>query len=761
MKISTFLKAVAIGFITISIFSATTYAQYCTPAPTLGCFSGDYPSAFSMTGTSMSINDPTLTCSTVSSPFGGYEDRTAETCAVVSPSTVNCNITSNTASTYSSYTTFSPTSGGGSTSTVHGPRTESCQIWVDWDNNGVFGNVANEVIGGMEPLPNSPVAFTVTIPSGIATGYYRMRLVLSSGGTYPNMDPCMVTTIIPPLTVPYSTGDAIDYTIYVGPTCPTPVVTLGAATCTSQIVNWTAATGATGYEYVTSTSATPPTGPGTATTALTYTATGLVTGTTYYAYVRTNCGGGSFSSWSSTQFTVGPAAITGTAATCPGSTTQLSDATPSGVWSSSNTGVATVSVSGRVTGVTVGNVTISYTAGGCTTTLAVTVGNLPAIVGTLNVCPGSTTQLSDAVPGGTWSSSNGGVATIANTGLVYGTIAGNTVITYSGNGCTTTATVTVSPLPAITGGNTVCVGSTLALSDATSGGVWSTSNSNASISVSGVVTGAATGSVNVSYTLGGCAVGLVVNVGNAISAITGTTTFCNTSSTNLSDATPGGAWSSSNNSVATVSGSVVVHGVTAGTATISYTLGGCSVTSVVTLDANSAGTISGKDSICLGAIHAVTLSDNVGGGVWSSSNTTRATVNPGTGVVTSVINGATTATIDYVVSNTCGTYTATYVMHLRTASQCATGVNTVPEQQGTQLNVFPNPNGGLFTMNLSSDLNEEVQVVITNLVGEKVKEFKTTTNNTVDIKLNTSDGIYFLSATTGHGKYVTKVVVTR
>ena len=124
MKISTFLKAVAIGFITISIFSATTYAQYCIPAPDTWMFFRGLPICIFYGRTSMSINDPTLTCSTVSSPFGGYEDRTAETCAVVSPSTVNCNITSNTASTYSSYTTFSPTSGGGSTSTVQAENRE-------------------------------------------------------------------------------------------------------------------------------------------------------------------------------------------------------------------------------------------------------------------------------------------------------------------------------------------------------------------------------------------------------------------------------------------------------------------------------------------------------------------------------------------------------------------------------------------------------------------------------------------------------------
>jgi hypothetical protein len=62
-------------------------------------------------------------------------------------------------------------------------------------------------------------------------------------------------------------------------------------------------------------------------------------------------------------------------------------------------------------------------------------------------------------------------------------------------------------------------------------------------------------------------------------------------------------------------------------------------------------------------------------------------------------------------------------------------------------------------MNLLSAADEEVHVMVTNIVGEKVQEFITTTNKAVDIKLNPSAGIYLLSASTASGKYVTKIVV--
>ncbi len=67
-----------------------------------------------------------------------------------------------------------------------------------------------------------------------------------------------------------------------------------------------------------------------------------------------------------------------------------------------------------------------------------------AITGTLTVCAGLTTQLSDGIGGGTWSSSDGSLATVGlSTGLVTGVANGTPVITYTlPTGCTTTTVVT-------------------------------------------------------------------------------------------------------------------------------------------------------------------------------------------------------------------------------------------------------------------------------------------------------------------------------
>jgi parallel beta-helix repeat protein len=480
------------------------------------------------------------------------------------------------------------------------------------------------------------------------------------------------------------------------------------------------------------------------------------TATIYYTF-------GSCTPVSVTVTVTALAAITpATATVCVGSATSLSDATTGGVWSTGSGAIATVSGSGVVTGASAGTTTIIYTLGSCTTSATVTVsGTLGPITGSTTVCVGSSTGLTDATPGGAWSSSNTPVATVVSgTGVVWGASAGTANISYTVGGCSTDVTVTVVTLPAITGPTSVCVGSTITLSDAATGGAWSSGTTTAAtISGGGVVTGVASGSTTIYYTVGSCSVSQVVTVGTAIAPITGTPTLCAGATTSLSDATPGGVWSSDNTPVATVSGTVTVYGASPGTANISYTVGGCSTDITVTVSPSNAGTITGKDSVCVGPGHVITLSDNVSGGVWSSSNTTDATVDPVTGVVTGVHVG-TTVTIRYVVTSSCGTYTATYVVHVRTAAQCATGVEPLAEGDATILKVFPNPNGGMFTMNLlSSEADEEVHVVVTNILGEKVREFITTTNKAVEIKLDQAAGIYLLSASTEHGRYIAKIVV--
>lgn len=387
-----------------------------------------------------------------------------------------------------------------------------------------------------------------------------------------------------------------------------------------------------------------------------------------------------------------PLAITGTLNVCVGSTVTLSDGTGGGIWTSSNTLVATIgSGSGVVSGVSAGTATISYTLGtGCMMTTIVTVNPIPAgITGITNVCVGATTTLSDATAGGAWASGSPGIAAAgSSTGIVMGVTAGTATIFYGlPTGCRSATTVTVNPLPAaITGNSPVCAGATVTLGDPNPGGTWTSGSTGIAIigSSSGVVTGVTTGTAPITYTLGtGCAITTVVTVSISPATITGTMNVCVGSTTTLSDATSGGTWSSSSSSATVGSSSGVVAGITAGTATITYTIpDGCFTVTTVTVTSPAA--ITGTMTVCAGS--TTTLSDATGGGTWSSSTTTVATIGSSSGIVTGVAAGTvtityntgciTTATVTVNVSPSVITGTANVCVGLTTTLSDATSGGT-------------------------------------------------------------------------------------
>ena len=371
----------------------------------------------------------------------------------------------------------------------------------------------------------------------------------------------------------------------------------------------------------------------------------------------------------------GPATITPGAVTiCLGGSATVSDATSGGSWSSSATGIVSVTSGGVLTANGVGTATISYTVGSCSATTIVTVNSAPGPINPTNpsVCVGSTVTLSDATSGGAWSSSNAGVATVAG-GVVTGIAAGAATISYAIGSCSSTRIVTVNPAPAtISGGSTVGAGSTLSLSDATAGGSWSSSNTSiATVSGTGLVTGVTPGTATIYYTTAaGCQTSHIVTV-TALTGINGTAHVCAGSTVTLIDSTSGGHWTSSNTSIATIGSSTgIVTGVSAGTCIISYTVGTSTATVIFTVNAAPA-TISGGSTVTAGS--AITLSDDLTGGTWTSSNTSIATVGATTGLVTGVAPG--TATITYTTAGGCQTthvVTVTSISGISgTASVCA------------------------------------------------------------------------------------------
>ena len=420
------------------------------------------------------------------------------------------------------------------------------------------------------------------------------------------------------------------------------------------------------------------------------------------------------------------AATAGSSPICINASSTFTNATPDGVWSSSNTSIATVNASGVVTGVSAGTTAINYTvtniSTGCSTVASrnITVNALPTvptISGTLTACVGKTTTLTGSPTGGAWSSATPAVATIdPTTGIVTGVTSGTSVITYTvtnANGCTAsqTATVTINALPvvnAITGSLTACIGNTTQLSSATSGGVWTSATpAVATVNSSGLVTGVTAGTSLITYTVtnaNGCiatqTATVTINALPAIPTISGTLTACVGKTTTLTGSPTAGAWSSATPAVATIDPTTgIVTGVTAGTSVITYTVtngNGCIALQTATVTINAlpvVSAITGTLSACIG--NTTQLSSTTSGGVWTSGTPAVATVNS-SGLITGVTAG--TSVITYTVTNANGciaTQTATVTINALPVVAAITGTLSACIGNTTQLS--STTSGGVWT----------------------------------------------------------------
>ncbi len=318
-----------------------------------------------------------------------------------------------------------------------------------------------------------------------------------------------------------------------------------------------------------------------------------------------------------------------------------------------------------LTAVSVGTATIVYTlSDGCNTSKIATINAAPSsISGSSTVCQGSTTTFTDGAGGGVWSASNTLVSVGSSSGVVTGVTPGTSTITYAIGSCTATKAITIYAMSPITGSNTVCTGSTISLSDATTGGTWSSSSTAvASVTSGGVglgnVTGVSAGTVNINYTVpSGCASMVNVTVNPSPAPIAGATTVCIGATVTLTDATSGGTWSTTGTTVATVgAGTGVVTGVSASTAVISYTLPtGCKTTRTETISLCSRP-LSNVQIVCAG--FTVALTANEPGGTWSSGDNRIANVNEETGIVTGIAPG--TTNVLYMVNDKAGITTETW-----------------------------------------------------------------------------------------------------
>jgi gliding motility-associated-like protein len=229
---------------------------------------------------------------------------------------------------------------------------------------------------------------------------------------------------------------------------------------------------------------------------------------------------------------------------CIGGTTTLTGtgtAHASTPWTSSNTGVATVSSAGLVTAVSAGTTTITYmNSGGCTVTQVITVVSLPtaSIAGTTTICTSQSATINfTGTPNATVTYQVGGtnqtiVLDASGNASLPVSPAATTVYTLVSvqvsppGGCSAplvgTATVTISPLPTATAVSpiNVCANGTVSVPAFASipvGASFTWTNNNATIGLTGSGsgniasftglnpgTGSNTGTITVTPTLAGC-----------------------------------------------------------------------------------------------------------------------------------------------------------------------------------------------------------------------------------------------------------------
>jgi trimeric autotransporter adhesin len=383
------------------------------------------------------------------------------------------------------------------------------------------------------------------------------------------------------------------------------------------------------------------------------------------------------------------------------------------VWSSSNTGVATVDATGAVTAVGVGTATITGTAEGKSDAATITVTQ--ASVATVAVTPnpvsltvGQSSQLTatprdangNTVPGRSvsWSSANTAIATVSDSGVMKAIAAGTTTVTATVDGKSGSAAVTVTNVPVasvavqpqnanLAQGSSVQFVATVKDANGTVVTdrvvVWTSSNDAvASVSPGGVVTGKAAGTATITATSEGVSGSSAVTITATVAAVASVTVDPPTASVSIGQTTTLAAtvkdasgnvltgrsvtWSTSNSGVATVSSSGEVTGVSAGSTTITATSEGKSGTATVTVVVPVASVTVQPTSKTIGVGQTVTLvattkdaSGNVLTGrtiTWSSSSPAVASVSSG-GVVTGVGGG--TATITATSEGKSGTSTIT------------------------------------------------------------------------------------------------------
>ncbi|MBS1805884.1 MAG: Ig-like domain-containing protein [Acidobacteria bacterium] len=387
-------------------------------------------------------------------------------------------------------------------------------------------------------------------------------------------------------------------------------------------------------------------------------------------------------------------------------------------WSSSDSSVAALNNTGLLTSYKTGSVIATATSGSVSGTLVVTingVSTIDVVAPNPSLASGSTEQLtatavfsdhstksitSDAA----WQSSDNTVAVVSPSGLLTALKSGNVTVTATWNSISGNAAVSVtagalSSITIMPAAFSVASGQSKQLSvlgvyadgtsqDVTSQAAWNSSTAAASVDSTGLVTGSSAGTSTITATIGSKSASALATVSAALlqtisvnpltaSIATGQTqaftAYGNFSDGSQTDISNSASWASSATNYATVDPTGLATGVSAGVSTISASSGSATpgsaaltVSPAVLTEIDIAPDaqyipVGGQLQLSLtGTYSDGSTQDITASATWSSSDSTLASVDPGTGIVSGVANSnnnPVTITATYgSISNTATVY---------------------------------------------------------------------------------------------------------
>jgi hypothetical protein len=362
---------------------------------------------------------------------------------------------------------------------------------------------------------------------------------------------------------------------------------------------------------------------------------------------------------------------------------------------------------------------------------SVTVNALPTVSVTSGaICAGKSFTM---VPSGasTYTYSGGSAIVTPTSNATYNIVGTSSLGCVSSNTAVSSVTVNALPTVSVTSG-AICAGKSFTM-------IPSGTNTYTYSSGSAVVTPTANASYSVTgtATLTGCSNTAVSNVTvNALPTVSVTSgAICTGKSFTM---VPSGAntYSYSNGSAVVTPTANASYSVT-GTATLT----GCSNTAVSSVTVNALPTVMAATNstlLCVGQTATLTASGATSY-TWNTSATT------------TVIAVSPTTTVTYTVNGTDANGCVNVISVTQNVSACA-GIATLSNDAAIKL--YPNPNNGLFIIELTS----LSKITVTNALGQIViAGIFEAGNHNLDI-MNQSNGVYFVKIIENNKQQIIKVI---